>query len=95
MAISKPEPKRKSFSGRARESDWEIIERAASRRELKTSEYLVRAAKTQAEMELAEDSSFSLPADQYEEFLAALNRPASAKPELTKLLSRRPIWESE
>jgi uncharacterized protein (DUF1778 family) len=51
------------------------------------TEFIVESACTVAECELAEERDFRLPPERWKAFLAILDRPAIANPELRRLLT--------
>jgi uncharacterized protein (DUF1778 family) len=65
----------------------ELLQEAAKASHKNVSEFLLDAGVAMAHETLAEQRLFSLTAAQWEEFLAALNRPVQEKPQLRKLLA--------
>ncbi len=93
MALTKLARKTKNLSARLSPDELNLIRRGASLRKVKTSEYLVSAAKVQAEIDLADRADFVLPNDRALAFLKALDRPAQPKPELVELFSTKTVFD--
>lgn len=70
-----------------------LVKHAAAVKNIKPSAYVRESAIKQAEMDLADQTEYRLNSDQMNEFMAALERPAQAKPELQKLFSAPSIFE--
>jgi len=72
----------------------EVIAEAADALHKDVSSFVLDSAMMDAERILADRRVFSLPASQFEAFLAALDRPAaSAKPRLRRLMDEPSILE--
>jgi len=69
-------------------ADDALIRRAAEVAGESVSEFLVRGARTRAEMVLADRRQFVLDDDAWAAFTAALDRPAEARPQVVELLRR-------
>lgn len=71
-----------------------IINRAASLRGQKLSEFMLESARQRAEETILDQRTFFLAAGAHEKFLALLDNPPKPTKELRALLKRRPAWES-
>lgn len=92
MAISTPEqPKDRRFQLRATASEETLIKVAAERQGVNVTDFIIRAARERAAESLAEQTRFVLNAEQWKQFMEALDRPAKAKPRLKKLFSERHV----
>jgi len=70
-----------------------LFETAASRRGVTVTEFVLESAQNRAEEILAEERHFVLPPERWRAFVAALDRPARAKPRLRRLLREPSILE--
>jgi uncharacterized protein (DUF1778 family) len=68
--------------------DKELFERAGSLHEETLTEFLVESGRERAERLLADRTQFALNDADWRAFTTALDRPAQARPELARLLSR-------
>jgi len=92
MATSTPEqPRDRRFQLRASASEEELIKVAAERQGVNVTEFILRSARERAEQTLAEQTRFVLDEKQWKAFLAALDRPAKAKPRLRQLFRERHV----
>ena len=80
-----------SFRASARERA--LINRAAQTHNMGPSDYARRSILIQAEMDLADETQFTVSAKQMAEFLDALDRAPKVKPRLKKLLTEKSILE--
>ena len=71
-----------------------ILNRAATLRGQKLSEFMLDSARRQAEEAILDQRVFFLDPEAHEAFLAALDTPLATNPALTALLSRVPAWRS-
>lgn len=69
-----------------------ILNRAASLRGQKLSEFMLDSARRQAEETILEQRSFFLDPEAHERFLALLDRPAKPPKQLRALMRRKPSW---
>ncbi len=69
-----------------------ILNRAASLRGQKLSEFMLDSARRQAEETLLDQRIFFLDDRAHEKFLALLDNPPSPSRELRALMNRRPSW---
>ena len=88
MAISTPvQPRDRRLQLRATAGEETLIKVAAKRQGVNVTDFIIRAAREKAEESLADQTRFVLDADQWKQFMAALDRPAREKPRLRKLFS--------
>lgn len=84
-------------SGRinARISDAEeaLLRKGARRKGQTMTEFVIQSACAVAEIELAEQKEFTLPPDQWQAFLAALDKPTEPSPALRRLLTEPSVIE--
>ncbi len=66
---------------------------AARERGESLTDFIIRSACAEAELTLADQRRFSLNADQWNAFVAALDRPAQPKPRLRRLFAEPSILE--
>jgi uncharacterized protein (DUF1778 family) len=71
-----------------------LINRAATLRGQKLSEFMLDSARREAEGALLDQRVFFLESDTFEAFAALLDAPATSNPALQALMSRRAPWES-
>ena len=71
------------------------MRRGAQERGESLTDFIVRSASAEAEQTLADQRRFSLDADPWNAFVAALDRPAQAKPRLRRLLSEPSVLEQQ
>lgn len=69
------------------------MRRGAQERGESLTEFIVRCACSEAEQTLADQRRFSLDANQWNAFVAALDRPIQAKPRLRRLFSEPSVLE--
>lgn len=70
-----------------------ILNRAATLRGQKLSEFMLDSARRRAEEAILDQRSFFLDPKAHEKFLAMLDRPARPNKELRARLNRKPSWE--
>jgi uncharacterized protein (DUF1778 family) len=70
-----------------------ILNRAASLRGQKLSEFMLESARRQAEDTLLDQRAFFLDPKSHERFLAMLDNPVKPSRELRTLMRHKPIWE--
>lgn len=94
MPTLKAKPKRtKRLNLRTTPADKRLFETAASRQNTDVTDFVLESARARAEAVLADEQHFALPADQWKAFVAALDRPAQAKPRLRRLFAERSVLE--
>jgi uncharacterized protein (DUF1778 family) len=79
-------PKDGRIAVRASREERELIALASRASATTVSNFVLRASIAQAADVLAERREFRLPPDQWDAFVAMLDRPAVAKPRLRRLL---------
>ncbi|PBC08505.1 DUF1778 domain-containing protein [Mesorhizobium sp. WSM3859] len=70
-----------------------ILNRAASLRGQKLSEFMLDSARKQAEETILDQRAFFLGTDAHERFLDLLDAPNKPSEELRSRMTRRPAWE--
>jgi uncharacterized protein (DUF1778 family) len=70
-----------------------ILNRAATLRGQKLSEFMLDSARRQAEETILDQRAFFLDHKAHEKFLAMLDGPAKPAKELRALMRRKPSWE--
>ena len=70
-----------------------ILNRAATLRGQKLSEFMLDSARRQAEETVLDQRSFFLSPKAHERFLAMLDTPAKPTKELRSRMRRKPSWE--
>ena len=76
------------FNIRATREQKALVEQAAEALHMTTSQFLMQAAIRSAEDILAERTRFRVPPERWDEFTAALDRPAREVPALRRAVSR-------
>lgn len=71
------------------------MRRGAQERGESLTDFIIRCACSEAEQTLANQRHFSLDTDQWNAFVAALDRPAQAKPRLRRLFSEPSVLEQQ
>ena len=72
-----------------------VLNRAATLRGQKLSEFMLDSARRQAEETILDQRTFFLEPKDHEKFLAMLDHPAKPTQEARGLIKRRPSWERE
>jgi len=85
--------RRQRINFRASDSEERLIRLGAEKRGEKVTRFIVESACRAAEMALADQKHFELPAAQFARFTQALDRPAKAIPALQRLFSEKSILE--
>lgn len=70
-----------------------LLNRAATLRGQKLSEFMLESARRQAEETILDQRTFFLDAKAHEEFLALLDEPARPSKNLRARMTREPPWE--
>lgn len=70
-----------------------ILNRAATLRGQKLSEFMLDSARRQAEETILDQRAFFLDAKAHEKLLELLDAPAKPSAELRALMRRKPAWE--
>jgi uncharacterized protein (DUF1778 family) len=78
---------------RARQSQRELIDRAAATLNKNRSDFILEASCREAENVLLDQRLFFLDGQKFKEFDAALKKPVSENPQIQKLFARNAPWE--
>lgn len=70
-----------------------LIDRACAVTDKRITDFVLDAARREAEDVLLDRRLFNLDETAYRAFVDALDAPTRRHPELKKLLSRKPLWE--
>jgi uncharacterized protein (DUF1778 family) len=89
----KPASRETNIHIRAHLADRTLIDQAAQARGQTRSEFVLDAARQQAEEVLRDQRVFNLDADGWAAFMQALEQPPTENPRLAKLLARKEPWE--
>ncbi len=76
------------FNIRATKAEKALVEQAARLSRVKSSQFVLQAALRSAEAVLADQTVFTLPAAEWDEFVALLDRPARVVPALREAASK-------
>jgi uncharacterized protein (DUF1778 family) len=93
-ASKRPAPARSGrINLRASAKEKKLIRLGAEKRGENISNFILKSACAEAELALADQQHFELPANKFAEFVNALNRPARVIPALKKLFVEPSILE--
>lgn len=87
MATSSRPLKSRRINARISSAEEALLRKGARRKGQTITEFVVQSACAVAEIELAEQREFSLPPEQWQAFLAALDKPTKFNPALHRLLT--------
>jgi uncharacterized protein (DUF1778 family) len=87
--------KERRINVRASEGEVETIMRASALAGVSVSAFIMMSATERAERTLADAKHFELSAEQWQEFTAALDRPARKLPRLRRLLQEPSILDRQ
>jgi len=73
---------------RIAEEDRALFDRAALAQRESLSQFLVESGRERADRLLADRTSFRVDSEQWDELVAAMDRPAQEQPELVRLFTR-------
>ena len=95
MPQKKPKPasRTRRLYLRATERQSKLIREVASRQGTSVTDFILDAACARAEQVILDQRHFVVPAEIYDQFAAALDRPARPKAALKRLISERSILE--
>jgi uncharacterized protein (DUF1778 family) len=82
-----------SINLRASRRQRDLIDRAAETLGKSRSEFMLEAACQEAEDVLLDRRYFTLDADTFKKFKAALDKPPARNPKLRRLMSTKAPWE--
>ena len=88
VARAMPTAKSERLNIRASRREKDLLEQAARAAQVSSSQFILQAAVKSAEEVLADRTQFALPAAEWEEFVALLDRPAREIPELKEATSK-------
>lgn len=94
MATISRSVKSRRINARVSVAEEALLRKGAKRKRQTMTEFLVQSACAVAEIELAEQKEFSLPPAQWQQFLAALDKPTEFNPALHRLLTEPSVIES-
>lgn len=83
-----PTSKTQRLNLRIERDDETLFKQAASVNRESLTQFLVESGRERAERLLADRTSFSVDSDAWQEIAAAMDQPAKARPELSRLFSR-------
>lgn len=86
-------PKDERIAVRASHEERELIAQASRASATTVSDFVLRASLARAEDVLAERREFRLPPDQWDAFVAMLDRPPVARPRLRRLLTEPSVLD--
>jgi len=86
-------PKTRRLNFRISDAQEELLRRGANATGQSVTEFIVESACAVAESELAMQSEFKLPPDQWRAFLAALDKPPVSNQALRRLLTEPSVIE--
>ncbi len=92
-AVKKPAARSQRINFRASADEERLIRLGAEKRGEKVTRFIVQSACSAAEMALADQKHFELPATQFARFKDALDRPAKVIPALQRLFSEKSVIE--
>jgi uncharacterized protein (DUF1778 family) len=86
-------PRSRRLNIRTSAQQEELMRQGARERGESLTDFIIRSACAEAEQALADQRRFSLSADQWNAFVAALDRPAQPKPRLRRLFAEPSVLE--
>jgi uncharacterized protein (DUF1778 family) len=89
-ALRAPRSRRLNLRASAQQ---ELMRQGAQERGESLTDFIIRSACAEAEQTLADQRRFSLNADQWIAFVAALDRPPQPKPRLRRLFAEPSVLE--
>ena len=81
------------FNLRASSADRYIITSAAKIANQTVTDFILEAARNEAEKTLLDKKIFNLDSASYKNFIKLLDNPVESNKALHKLLNKKPIWE--
>lgn len=88
-----PQTRSQNLNIRVLPQERTLISRAAEAANQSVSEFVLSAARKQAEEVLLDRRTFVLGEDAYRAFVEALDAPPRENPALARLLQAKPVWE--
>ena len=95
MPFSMKAPRSRRLNLRASAQQEELMRRGAQEQGESLTDFIIRSACAEAEVTLANQRRFTLDADQWNAFVAALDRPAQPRPRLRRLFAEPSILEQQ
>jgi uncharacterized protein (DUF1778 family) len=92
-AMPRPARKEESIQIRASAETKAILNRAATIRGQKLSEFMLESARQRAEETILDQRVFFLDAEAHEALLKQLDAPVKPDPALRKRFAKKPAWE--
>lgn len=88
-----PAPRDATVNLRLQANARDLIDRAAATMGKSRTDFMVEAARREAEAVLLDRCYFTLPGKDFSALTAALDKPPASNPRLRKLLRRSAPWE--
>jgi uncharacterized protein (DUF1778 family) len=88
-------PRSRRLNLRTSAQQEELMRQGAQERGESLTDFIIRSACAEAELTLADQRRFSLNTDQWNAFVAALDRPIQPKPRLHRLFAEPSILEQQ
>lgn len=88
-------PRTRRLNLRTSEQQEELMRRGAQERGESLTDFIIRSACSEAEQVIASQRRFSLNTEQWNAFVAALDRPAQSKPRLRRLFTEPSVLEKQ
>jgi uncharacterized protein (DUF1778 family) len=93
MHSSLQAPRSRRLNLRASQQQEDLMRRGAQERGESLTDFVIRSACAEAEQTLADQRRFTLNAEQWDAFVAALDRPVQLKPRLRRLFREPSVLE--
>jgi uncharacterized protein (DUF1778 family) len=91
--MSQAQPKDQPLSLRLPQADLALIDRAARMKGSSRTQFVRDASVREAEATVLDNMMIRMSPEGFEEFVAALDKPAQIVPELREVLRRKAPWE--
>lgn len=88
-----PPPSPSILSVRMSAQERALLEAAAEQARTTLSDYVRRKALVEAEMDLMDRRVVTIPAEDWDKFMAWADLPPEESPGLRRLFATRPVWE--
>ena len=86
-------PATDSLNIRIRPEDRLLFDRAARAQGVNRTQFVIQAARREAEHTVLNQTVFQFDAEAYARFMARLDAPGEASPELRRTLTQAPPWQ--
>ncbi len=93
MNVMTPPPSSSVLSVRLSAQERTLLQAAAEQAHTTLSDYVRRKALVEAEMDLMDRRIITIPAEDWDKFMAWAESPPEDVPELRRLAATRPVWE--